>query len=439
MNYSITVKEKLFSLINEMNTTPWLYTKNPETNFTRVKKWSFGDTIKFILSMEGKSLKDEILAFFNYNEDTPTNSSFNQRRAQIRPEAFELLFNKFTKEFERKEFSSNYRFVACDGSDLSIARNPHDLSTYFPKSYNNKGFNQLQLNALYDLNTRMYVDAVIQPGREGHEKKALSQMVDRYSGPANTVIIADRGYETYNTIAHIEQKGLFYLIRAKDIDSTGILHGFRNRFEKKPIFDEWVNTILTRRGTKEVLSNPHIFHKLRNTTLFDYIEINTDNTYELNMRVLRFPIGNGNYECIITNLPNKDFSIDNIRDLYHRRWGIETSFRELKYAIGLTNFHSKKVEYIIQEIWARLTLYNFCEIITNHIVIKKNRKNKYSYQINYTRAIRICCYFLSLNSKEAPPDIEYLIGRELLPIRPGRKDPRKVRAKSAVSFLYRVA
>ena len=58
MNYSITVKEKLFSLINEMNTTPWLYTKNPETNFTRVKKWSFGDTIKFILSMEGKSLKD---------------------------------------------------------------------------------------------------------------------------------------------------------------------------------------------------------------------------------------------------------------------------------------------------------------------------------------------------------------------------------------------
>ena len=24
------------------------------------------------------------------------------------------------------------------------------------------------------------------------------------------------------------------------------------------------------------------------------------------------------------------------------RWGIETSFRELKYAVGLTSFHSKK-------------------------------------------------------------------------------------------------
>lgn len=437
MNYAITVKEKLFSLINEMNTTPWLYTKNPETDFTRVKKWCLGDTIKFILSMEGKSLKDEILSFFNYNANTPTNSSFNQRRAQIRPDTFETLFNKFTREFETNDHSSKYRYVASDGSDLSIAHNPNDLSTYFPKSYTNKGFNQIQLNTLYDLDARMYVDAVIQPGREGHENKALWQMVDRYSGPTNTVIIADRGYETYNTIAHIEQKGLYYLIRVKDIDSTGILYGFRNRLENKPIFDEWVHTLLSKRGTKEVLSNPCKYRKLRHDTIFDYIETNSDATYELNMRVLRFPIGKDNYECVITNLPDTDFTMDDIKDLYNRRWGIETSFRELKYAIGLTRFHSKKVEYIIQEIWAKLTLYNFCEIITNQVVIKKNNNNKYAYQINYTRAIHICCYFLSLKLKEVPPDIEYLIGRELLPVRLGRNDPRNVRSKSAISFLYR--
>ena len=33
------------------------------------------------------------------------------------------------------------------------------------------------------------------------------------------------------------------------------------------------------------------------------------------------------------------------------RWGIERSFRKLKYTIGLTNFHAKKVEYILQEIF----------------------------------------------------------------------------------------
>ncbi|WP_374972327.1 transposase [Blautia producta] len=45
--------------------------------------------------------------------------------------------------------------------------------------------------------------------------------------------------------------------------------------------------------------------------------------------------------------------------MYGRRWGIECSFRELKYTIGLTNFHAKKVEYILQEIFAWLIIYNF--------------------------------------------------------------------------------
>ena len=51
--------------------------------------------------------------------------------------------------------------------------------------------------------------------------------------------------------------------------------------------------------------------------------------------------------------------LEEIKELYHKRWGIETSFRELKYAIGLSALHSKKRESIKQEIYARLLLYNF--------------------------------------------------------------------------------
>ena len=121
------------------------------------------------------------------------------------------------------------------------------------------------------------------------------------------------------------------------------------------------------------------------------------------------------------------------------RWGVETSFRELKYAVGLTNFHARKLDYIIQEIWARMILYNFCEAITTRTLMRQTRrKRKLTYQLNYTRAIHICRYFFSLHEK-APPDVENLISRELLPVRPGRSDPRKVKFRSAVSFLYRVA
>jgi hypothetical protein len=43
---------------------------------------------------------------------------------------------------------------------------------------------------------------------------------------------------------------------------------------------------------------------------------------------------------------------------------------------------------------------------------------------------------------EPPPDVEALIRKNIMPIRPacpGQKNTRKIRYKSAVSFVYRVA
>ena len=120
------------------------------------------------------------------------------------------------------------------------------------------------------------------------------------------------------------------------------------------------------------------------------------------------------------------------------RWGIETSFRELKYAIGLSSFHSKKVEYITQEIFARLIMYNFCEIITLHVIIKQ-KPTKYGYQVNFTVAIHICRYFFRCLDNVHPPDVEALIQKNVLPVRKGRTNPRKIRHKATVSFNYRVA
>ena len=40
-------------------------------------------------------------------------------------------------------------------------------------------------------------------------------MVDRSNIP-QALVIADRGYESYNNMAHIQEKGWFFLIRIKD-------------------------------------------------------------------------------------------------------------------------------------------------------------------------------------------------------------------------------
>ena len=161
-------------------------------------------------------------------------------------------------------------------------------------------------------------------------------------------------------------------------------------------------------------------------------------TYELSFRIIRFPIGSNSYEIIITNLDRNIFDVKKIKEIYHLRWGIETSFRELKYAIGLTSFHARKPDFIKQEIYARLLLYNYCELITTH-VIKQMKNNDKTKQVNFTIAIYICREYLRNKRNLSPPDVINLIEKHVLPVRPGRKDPRKVKPQASVSFLYRVA
>lgn len=437
MNYSIVIKQKLLSIIKGMDSYHWLFTKNPKSDFSRKKKWSFEEIMKFMLTMEGKSLKDELLEYFDFNNSTPSNSSFNQRRAQILPEAFEFLFQEFSKSFAGNATYKGLRLIACDGSDLCIAHNPNDETTYFQPRSDSKGYNQLHLNAFYDLCSRRYTDAVIQPAGLKNEYSAMCEMIDRYSGES-AVFIADRGYENYNIFAHAEHKGMYYLIRVKDITSNGIASKL-TMLPENDEFDEWVCVTLTKKQTNEVKANPQKYRMIMKKTPFDYLDLHFNKFYEMKMRVVRFPISKDSYECIITNLPQDKINSDEIKQLYAKRWGIETSFRELKYALGLTRFHAKKTEYIMQEIWARMTLYNFCEIIATNVVVEKKNDCKHIYQLNYTRAMRICWHFLSIKEEKAPPDVEYLIGHELLPVRPGRTDPRKVKPQSAISFLYRVA
>lgn len=59
--------------------------------------------------------------------------------------------------------------------------------------------------------------------------------------------------------------------------------------------------------------------------------------------------------------------MDDLKELYPLRWLQETAYRDLKYSLCLKAFHSKKYTYIIQEIFVRSIMYNYCsEIYSCH-------------------------------------------------------------------------
>ena len=177
----------------------------------------------------------------------------------------------------------------------------------------------------------------------------------------------------------------------------------------------------------------HGKYKKLQTATWDF-----ESPYSLKVRIVRFKISENTWETIATSLPKDKFPPSVLKYLYHLRWGIETSFRELKYAIGVTNFHARKPDSVLQEIFARIVMYNFCERITMHVVIDNDKGRKWQYQANYTMGIYICLDFFRYIGDE-PPDTEEKIRHYILPIRPNRADRRKVTPKPAVYFLYRVA
>ena len=104
---------------------------------------------------------------------------------------------------------------------------------------------------------------------------------------------------------------------------------------------------------------------------------------------------------------------------------------------GLVLCIVKKRESIKQEIYARLLLYNFSQRIVQKIKIDK-KKRKYTYQVNFTRAFHIIREFLRREkSGNKPLNIESLIAKEILPIRPNRSNTRNLKHKDVVCFNYR--
>lgn len=432
---STQIRDLFFNCLNSISETPWLFT-NQAGDFSRKRKISFSDAILSTICIQRSSSNSEILKYFDFQPDSPTHSALIQQRNKLNLQAFEQLFYRFTDSLSPNLTLKGYRLLAVDGSDIYIPRNPKDTDTYRITDSYGKEFNMLHFNAAYNLMSNLYTDIIIQPVNHINEYLALCDMIDRFAESypeEKALFIADRGYVSMNVFAHAIESNAFFLVRGRDPKGRSLLATIE--LPDSPEFDIIFERWLTRRNTKTVKAEPDIYKSIAGR-VFDYIEPKSHKLHYISFRIIKFQLSNGKVEYILTNLPKEDFSIDEIRDLYNRRWGIETSFRDIKYAAGILFFHSRKKGLVIQEIYSKLTLYNFSEAITGGIVIQK-KDRKYSYSINFSLAISICVEFLKRCQRDVDlPGLEKLLERQLIPIRPGRSSPRYLRARTAVSFLY---
>jgi len=437
MKYSDSVKAILLATINELAADPGKYAKNPGRDFTRSRKIGFRQLLLMLLTMEADCIKEEIYTYFGRTTDAPSKAAFYKQLQKLRDGALRELLIAFNRKLKNKLYGGKCQLIACDGSALDIFRDPDDPDTFYePNSKSPKGYNQAYINACHSILDRRFTDMAIQPGRKRNEYSAFCQMVDAAGngGPA-AIYIGDRGYASYNNFAHVIENGQYFLIRCTDKKTGGILG---RSLEGVKEMDLHVGRILTRSQSKKKRSHPELADSYRHICKKVPMDCLTDDRreYGIALRVVRVEISPGSFENLITNLPGHEFGMDDFKELYHLRWGEENAYRDIKCPLCLKALHAKKYEYVVQEIWARAILHNFCSEIALNVEIEK-KEREHECQVNYSESVKICRDFLRIHDGKTVMDVEGLIASNIEAVRPGRTFPRQKRFKIPMSFCYR--
>lgn len=419
---------------------------NPGRDFTRNSRLCLHNMVNILLSMSGKAIKSELGNYFNSKSSTPTPSAFNQQRKKIMPSFFETMYELYTdKLLDTNDgivyYHDKWRIFTDDGMDITYPANSTELECYFPSENGGKAYNVLHVDAIQDILSGLYVAASMCGKREVDEQRSGAALMSRLSNVQNKIMLADRGYESYNYMAHCVENGFYFCIRGKDLESNGIISGLK--LPNKSQFDIPVRMTLTNKNNEEVRElvrcKPNEFKHIDGKK-FDFLPDRSNKsdpmeTYTIFFRIVRIKLPNGDYEILLTNLDSTEFPPSELKILYNLRWGIETSFRRLKYSIDVNKVHSKISDNIMQEVFCGMIVFNLTQYVIHNIEIKQNKK--YPYQINFDTAVQSCrkLYFW----KNTSSDTVLLLRRSTEPIRHNRSYPRKKRQSTNYGFGYRGA
>ena len=429
------LRKKLRSMVHSLGRHPERFARRPGRDFTRRRALGFETLIFLLLTMGEKSIGKNLLKHFGNKDDTPYPSAFVQQRQKLLPAALEELFQRFTAFLQPPKLFRGFRLLAVDGTSLKSAAYPGDPLSYRSGTDRQHGWNLRHINALYDLENGIYTDVFVQKEHEKNENKALCEMADRSSIDGPVLLLADRNYESYNTLAHLENRGWKFIIRLKDKGRASV-SGVK--LPKDTEFDLPIHLTLGRL-TKRWLerqgrSAPEPYYRVPNGVVFDFLEPNSEDFYVLSFRVVRLRDRDGQSITLLTNLDAESFPPKALRALYARRWGIETSFRSLKYTVGLVHLHAKKPELVLQEIYACFIVYNFTQAVVWGVDTGQGR-SKYQRHVNFSKAVHLCCAFL----RKPKGNLSASLAKELVPHRSGRSYPRPKIAENRISFFYHSA
>jgi len=392
-----------------------------------------------ILKKSNKSLQNslnDMLLDLNEN-DSITNSAYIQARAKLNwtafREYFDLSVNSFYSDGDFSKFKG-FRLLAVDGS-IVILPNSLDIKQEFNptiakcqvKEYN-KEVIQARVSCLYDVVNNIVIDASINNkvnsadnNLKANGERALAYKHLEYCTKEDLVIF-DRGYPSYELFAKYDKKSNF-ICRVKKTSFKSAKALFNPHSEYKDIIVE----ITAPKAIKSSLKKSNLPTKMK-------------------IRFIQVILDNNTVEVLATNvLKHNILEYNDFKELYSKRWGIESYYDLIKNRLSLENFTGKSTLSVKQDFYSTLFLTNFEALLTyelNQELKEKKSDNRYEQKINKAVSFNLIkMQLFDLLYKDTPLDktlqiLEKLLIQNTIVIRPNRKTkPRldKERQKSTIA------
>lgn len=342
------------------------------TDFTRKRKMDFEKLIHYILNKKGLSTNMEINNFFNkINEDTDMSAqALLDQRLKLKPEVFVELNEDYLKGFYseyRETDVKNYKgyiLKAIDGTDFEIPNTEKSKDAFGRvKAKEGESIPRTSVSMCYDVLNGYIIDVIPEKYRANeiymakrHMRKD-QQITENY----NSLYIMDRNYVSFDFLAFLQKREIKFLSRLN-------LGYYTKETENMKTKDEIVEIA----HTKERMKRKYF----EDEETREYAKEN-----KIEVRILKYVLKTGEEEYLITNL--KEFSYEELFEIYGKRWNIETLYNSLKNKLQIEKFTSSKEEIIKQDIYASTLVYNMVQTMKNEAKEDIEQKNyKHEMKIN---------------------------------------------------------
>lgn len=400
--------------------------------FSRNRKISHKDIIYFTLNKRGLSLKMEMNKFKDMTgkmEDV-SKSALCQQRKKINPEIFKELNRDYIKNSydNPRDYKTikGYIVMAIDGMKIEVP-DSKELREEYGTSQGKEGQRtsaRALTSCLYDVVNNWVIDAQIDKFKGSERelaKKHIEELVLTLTGEIEiekVIILFDRGYPSIEMIYLLQEIGIKYIFRGKK-------SSYRKEIEKMEAEDEEIEIKITEKKIKRV-KEKEVKEQLRKKG-------------KIETRLVKYQLETGEEEILITNL-EEEFGREEVGKLYFRRWNIELAYNIAKNKLELQNFSGQSKIVVEQEFYGQMLMLNIAEDFRKDanegIEKKKENGYKYDYQVNMNTLIgllreRFILILVSMainNDEKSQKEYDELIEeirKELVPIRPGRKNERK--------------